>query len=332
MSNFFDNFMGGLAFGMLANNPLFCGMGCYGFGGGYSNVDIVDFGTFANPFPSVPGGDYVEKPSIFTTFANAFPAPDFSSVCQTIWDNATNPDSEYNKRMREMYANMNKQQSEQKQTQTYIPQIQFPFSPFYMPTQFTMTPYNNFMYGNIGVFSNRQSNTTETSNKTEYKPSSSGSDKYFTKMLAFVLEHEGGFVNHRHDKGGATNKGVTQNTYNSYRKQKGLATRSVKDITSEEAREIYYNNYKECGADKISDPRLAMCVFDWANHSGSNNKALQRALKECNGDVDKFIQMRSDFLHSLIEKDRTQEDFRDGWDNRIKDLKSFVSGLPSYYA
>ena len=51
---------------------------------------------------------------------------------------------------------------------------------------------------------------------------------------------------------GETNKGITHNTYNSYRRSKGLPIRSVKYITNDEVRDIYYNNYfKASGADRI---------------------------------------------------------------------------------
>ena len=140
MSNFLNNFIGGFAFGMLANNPFYgC---CYGYGGGYSYPDIVDFGTFANPFPAVSDGNYVEKPSIFTTFANPFPTIDFSGITETIWNEVTNPDSDTNKRMREYYKNLEEQKnSSSSSTQISIPQIQYPFSSFYMPTEITMNPY-----------------------------------------------------------------------------------------------------------------------------------------------------------------------------------------------
>ena len=40
----------------------------------------------------------------------------------------------------------------------------------------------------------------------------------FVKCLELVLEHEGGFVDHPKDPGGATNKGVTLKTYKEFLK------------------------------------------------------------------------------------------------------------------
>lgn len=82
----------------------------------------------------------------------------------------------------------------------------------------------------------------------------------------------------------------------------------------------------------VADPQLAMCVFDWACHSGPNNKSLKKALKNCNGDVNKFIKARRDFIERLIANDPTQEDFRNGWNNRLKDLAAYVKTLPDNYA
>ncbi|TIX97406.1 MAG: N-acetylmuramidase, partial [Mesorhizobium sp.] len=63
------------------------------------------------------------------------------------------------------------------------------------------------------------------------------------ESLAKVLVHEGGYVNHRQDPGGPTNKGVTQRVYDAYRKGKGLPMRSVKHITMDEVYEIYDRQY-----------------------------------------------------------------------------------------
>lgn len=340
MSNFFSNFINGFAFGMLANNPFFGG--CCGFGFGmYPMFGRVDFGGFANPFPSVFGNmGYSSMTAQIppSTFANAgFPAVDFRGVCQTIWDTYADPDSDYNKQMREAYKQMEEQAKKRTDSsgkRQYIPQIEFPFSSFYMPSSVSMNPWVTGYMGDY--FVTKRTDEKKADNKdnenTKSYVSKYSNDKYFSKMLDFVFEHEGGYVNHPNDRGGSTNMGVTQTTYDGYRTQKGLSKRNVKQLSKEEATEIYHNIYKESGADKISNPRLAMCVFDWANHSGAKNEALQRALKECNGDVNKFIKKRSDFLHKLIEKDPTQEVFRKGWDNRIRDLNTYVTKLPSCYA
>ena len=52
-------------------------------------------------------------------------------------------------------------------------------------------------------------------------------DKNFEKIVQLVFGSEGGFSNHPNDRGGRTNYGVTQSTYNGWRRKKGL---SVKDV------------------------------------------------------------------------------------------------------
>lgn len=85
----------------------------------------------------------------------------------------------------------------------------------------------------------------------------------FEKALEFLFPSEGGYVNNKHDRGGPTNMGITQSTLNSYRKRKGLPYKDVKNITREEAKAIYYDDYwKVSGADKISDPNMAVAMFD----------------------------------------------------------------------
>ena len=205
-------------------------------------------------------------------------------------------------------------------------QINFqPLNMYQQPLNSTLKIDNNSTISNL-----QNANLTSTKKDT---PIEYPHDKYFSKMLEFVLTQEKGFVNHPNDRGGRTNMGITQRTYDRYRKSKELPIKHVKNITREEVTEIYHNIYVDSGADKVSDPQLAMCIFDWAIHSGAKNKALQRAIKECNGDVKKFIQARSKFLHNLIARDSSQKVFKRGWDNRINDLAYFVNtNLPSNYA
>ena len=43
----------------------------------------------------------------------------------------------------------------------------------------------------------------------------------FKTVIGHVLKHEGGYVDHPRDPGGATNKGVTLRTFRRYIKPKG---------------------------------------------------------------------------------------------------------------
>ena len=95
----------------------------------------------------------------------------------------------------------------------------------------------------------------------------------------FVRKEEGGYVNDPSDSGGETNRGVTQATYDEYRKGKKLATRSVRYCTLVETRDIYEGFFIGCAADRLP-PGLALFHFDFAINAGTNraNKTLQQTL------------------------------------------------------
>lgn len=145
----------------------------------------------------------------------------------------------------------------------------------------------------------------------------------FDKMLKFVLLREGGYSNNPNDKGGETNKGITYQTYNSYRKSKGLPIKSVKYITDEEVRDIYYNNYyKASGADKIQNPKLAAYVFDTAVNMGVSR--AKELLAKSGGDLKTYEQLRRNKYKQFAEYDSSQQRFLQGWNNRINLLGEFV--------
>ncbi len=52
-------------------------------------------------------------------------------------------------------------------------------------------------------------------------------DKNFETVMDYVFKSEGGFSDRKNDLGGRTDKGVTQTTYNAWRKKKGLAPKDV---------------------------------------------------------------------------------------------------------
>lgn len=65
----------------------------------------------------------------------------------------------------------------------------------------------------------------------------------FTTCLKLVLGHEGGWSSHPKDPGGDTMMGVTQATYDSYRRSKGRPPRSVRYIADSEVKDIYRSRY-----------------------------------------------------------------------------------------
>jgi len=71
---------------------------------------------------------------------------------------------------------------------------------------------------------------------------SSGNERLST-ALKFTLRWEGGYVNHPADPGGATNKGVTKNVYDAYRRSKGMSLNDVRSITDAEVHDIYEHGY-----------------------------------------------------------------------------------------
>jgi lysozyme family protein len=90
----------------------------------------------------------------------------------------------------------------------------------------------------------------------------------FERALALVLVHEGGFVNHPDDPGGATNFGITQNTFNHWRRGNGQEPRSVRHISQDEVRGIYRAGFWDSIRAEEMPEGVAYAVFDAAVNSG----------------------------------------------------------------
>lgn len=102
----------------------------------------------------------------------------------------------------------------------------------------------------------------------------------FDAALALVLAHEGGYVNDPQDPGGATNRGITQGTYDLWRVDKSLPVRSVKLITPAEVMAIYKRRYWDAVCGDQLPAGLDYCLFDFAVNSGPRRAVtyLQRIL------------------------------------------------------
>ena len=95
----------------------------------------------------------------------------------------------------------------------------------------------------------------------------------------FLLKEEGGYVNDPSDSGGATNRGVTQATYDAYRTRKKLPVRHVRLCTHAETRTIYDGIFASSSASALP-AGLSLIHFDFAANAGNSQaaKTLQRAL------------------------------------------------------
>lgn len=90
----------------------------------------------------------------------------------------------------------------------------------------------------------------------------------YARCLDEVLRHEGGKVDHPKDPGGRTAYGVTQSTYDAWRKKQGLTARDVFNIDRGEIEVIYRNEYwNKVKGDGIP-LGVDLAVFDFAVNSG----------------------------------------------------------------
>jgi hypothetical protein len=147
-------------------------------------------------------------------------------------------------------------------------------------------------------------------------------DELFKKALQFVLKWEGGYVNNPNDKGGATNKGITQGTYNSWLISKGQQRKDVKFISQSEVEEIYYKNYwLKAGCQNMSK-KFAVLSFDTAVNMGVGRvrEFLQAADYKY---PEKFIKAREAKYREFASYGN-QKIFLQGWLNRLNALASFV--------
>lgn len=100
----------------------------------------------------------------------------------------------------------------------------------------------------------------------------------FPIAMSWVAVYEGGKVDDPDDPGGRTNRGVTQRTYNAFRKSRGLAYRDVYLMDDSEHDAIYRLQYWNAVRGDDLPSGVDAAVFDFAVNSGPARAAkyLQR--------------------------------------------------------
>jgi len=142
-------------------------------------------------------------------------------------------------------------------------------------------------------------------------------DDRFNKFFLLLHKLEGGYSNHPVDKGGATNYGVTQNTYDAYRANKKLKTQSVKKSTLEEAKKIYFEEYYS-KINYIEDEFAHYLIFDLAVNSGVG--AAKKCIAAVNNphDPKEILSYRRNLFNTIVKNNTSQQVFLKGWLSRLR--------------
>jgi lysozyme family protein len=106
----------------------------------------------------------------------------------------------------------------------------------------------------------------------------------FHHCLRLVLRHEGGFVHHPKDPGGATNKGVTLSTFRRFVDRNGTVA-DLKAITDEQLATVYRRHFWDVVGGDALPAGLDLAMFDFAVNSGPG-RALQH-LRRATGSTSK---------------------------------------------
>ncbi|MAE83532.1 MAG: peptidoglycan-binding protein [Flammeovirgaceae bacterium] len=151
----------------------------------------------------------------------------------------------------------------------------------------------------------------------------------FQEQVEKVLNNEGGFSDHKDDKGGMTNFGISQRSY---------PLVDIRNLTREQAIEIYYRDYWVKYKVEMLPHHLQGAFFDMAvNHGGRRAvKILQESANNRNKkqiavdgfigkqtakaverlEVDRLIAFRCLFFAKIVLNNETQMKFWVGWFRR----------------
>ena len=157
----------------------------------------------------------------------------------------------------------------------------------------------------------------------------------FDAVMDVIFAHEGGFVNHPRDPGGATNMGITKRTLEAWL-GRAVSVDEVKELPKETARDIYREHYWNVIRGDELPAGLDLIAMDGAVNSGPARgakwlqaalgvvsdgkigpKTLAAAKAADDSVIDAAIGARLAFLRSLP----TWPTFGKGWSRRLTETQ-----------
>ena len=164
----------------------------------------------------------------------------------------------------------------------------------------------------------------------------------FDRSLSAVLKHEGGYVDHPRDPGGATNMGITHRTLAAWRKRP-VTKQDVMNLTRGEAGAIYETQYWDAVKGDDLPAGLDYAMFDYAVNSGAGRaiRDLQAVLGvERDGslglrtmaavqasDVRATINALMDRRLAFLKRLSTWDAFGRGWARRVSDVRRLALAM-----
>ena len=148
--------------------------------------------------------------------------------------------------------------------------------------------------------------------------------------IDFVLEAEGSeYTDDPNDSGGPTKYGITWIDLKNYRKLHTLFPASVRDMTVNEAKEIYRFRYWNPSGCAALPTGLDLVHFDTAVNLGLSQAATCLKRTHRDGWTGKalafaYLADRSAVYDKIVQAHPQDKAFIHGWDNRLAALKALV--------
>lgn len=163
-------------------------------------------------------------------------------------------------------------------------------------------------------------------------------------LAPMILKWEGGFVDDKFDRGGATNMGVTIATWRQVGYDKDMDgdidAADMKLLNKDDFKRVlrlYWNRWQ---ADKIDSQKVANILVDWVWGSGKWGIVIpqrimglvqdgvvgSKTITELNSRnpitlFNSIYDRRVQFLNDIVKRDPSQNRFLKGWLNRLRDFK-----------